>query len=114
MVELAASIFSVRSTCTEFSPYYAVHCHYLAARIQDTFYREFSLDEQEDRAEGDGIAAYSKVVGAVGVMYRTSAVYCRAVVKDFLQLTNFRCTGRYSLCRSQFFVLLPRLWGDGQ
>jgi hypothetical protein len=34
--------------------------------------------------EGDGVMAYLKVIGAVGVIYHTSAVYCRAVVRDFL------------------------------
>jgi hypothetical protein len=33
---------------TKFLPYYTVHSHYLAAGVQDEFYREFSLNEQED------------------------------------------------------------------
>jgi hypothetical protein len=33
---------------TKFLPYYTVHSHYLAARVQDAFYREFSLNERED------------------------------------------------------------------
>jgi hypothetical protein len=36
------------SIVTEFLPYHAIHCHYLAARVQDAFYRKFSLDERED------------------------------------------------------------------
>jgi hypothetical protein len=58
--------------------------------------------------------AYSKVIGAVGVVYHAFAVYCRTVVGDFLQLTDFYCTSRYSPRHSQFLVLLPRLWGNGQ
>jgi hypothetical protein len=33
---------------TKFLPYYTVYSHYLAAGVQDAFYREFSLDERED------------------------------------------------------------------
>jgi hypothetical protein len=33
---------------TKFLPYYTVHSHYLAAGVQDAFYREFSLYERED------------------------------------------------------------------
>jgi hypothetical protein len=33
-------------------------------------------------------------------VYCTSAVYCRAVIRDFLQLTDFHRSGRYLPCRS--------------
>jgi hypothetical protein len=48
----------------------------LTAGIQDAFYYEFALDEQEDGMEGDGVVAYPEVVRDGGVVYCTSAVYC--------------------------------------
>jgi hypothetical protein len=56
------------------------HHHYLTTRIQDVFYHEFALDEQEDGIEGDGVMAYLEVIGAIGVVYCASSVYCQTVI----------------------------------
>jgi hypothetical protein len=82
--------------------------------VQDACYREFAFDEWEDQAEGDGVTTHSKVIGAIRIVYHTATVYCWAVVRDFLQLTNFHCSSRHSPCHGQFFVLLLCFWGDGE
>jgi hypothetical protein len=61
---------------TKFLPYYIIYHHYLTAGVQDAFYYEFAFNKREDQAEGDRVTAYSKVIGAIGVVYCTPAVYC--------------------------------------
>jgi hypothetical protein len=47
-------------------------------------------------------------------MYGGPAVYCQAVVGDFLQFTKLCCSCHNLSCRGELLVLLPDFWGNGQ
>jgi hypothetical protein len=64
--------------------------------------------------EGNGIAPYSEVIRAVGVVYGAAAVYRRSVIGNLFQFAYLGCPSGNSSCRGKLFVLLLCFWRDGE